>query len=335
MVNLFFIRRGSQRISNHHHNFATFLAATSAAFIVIPSNSFGYVPKTTSSSSSLCFLSRRDCSSSSRSSSMSSLSSDSSAVEVIRVPCLDDNYGWIIHEKDTGATAIVDTPEAGPYQRELAKRGWSLSHIFNTHHHWDHTGSNLELKGDGVTIYGPVKERTKIPGIDCAVGDGDTFEFGNQKIEILDVGGHTKGHIAYHFPQSQLVFPGDAIFALGCGKMFEGTPTQYWKSLQTLRSLPDPTIIYCAHEYTMGNAKFAISVEPSNEQLVTRVKDVYDKRSKGLPTVPSTMGEEKQTNPFLRFDISDEIRTNVGATDKDDLSTIFAKVRSAKDNFRG
>jgi hydroxyacylglutathione hydrolase len=275
-------------------------------------------------------------SSSSSSSSMSSNNNNSSSsIEVIRVPCLDDNYGWIIHDKVTKETAVVDTPEAAPYLSELTKRGWTLTHIFNTHHHWDHTGSNLELKKKDVTIYGPVKEQSKIPGIDIAVGNGDTISFGDETIEILDVGGHTKGHIAYHFPHSQLVFPGDAIFALGCGKMFEGTPTQFWNSLSTLRSLPDPTIIYCAHEYTMGNAKFAMSVEPSNEQLVERVKDVYDKRSKGLPTVPSTMGEEKQTNPFLRFDISEEIRTNVGANNNDDLPTMFAKVRSAKDNFRG
>eukprot|EP00560_Eucampia_antarctica_P000515 CAMPEP_0197834578 /NCGR_PEP_ID=MMETSP1437-20131217/22926_1 /TAXON_ID=49252 ORGANISM="Eucampia antarctica, Strain CCMP1452" /NCGR_SAMPLE_ID=MMETSP1437 /ASSEMBLY_ACC=CAM_ASM_001096 /LENGTH=272 /DNA_ID=CAMNT_0043439381 /DNA_START=270 /DNA_END=1088 /DNA_ORIENTATION=- len=262
-------------------------------------------------------------------------SSPSSMVEVVQVPCLEDNYGYLIHDKATGATAVVDTPEAGPYKRELAQRGWKLSHILNTHHHWDHTGANLELKESDVSIYGPLTERDKIPGIDYAVGSGESFAFGDQQVQVLDVGGHTKGHIAFYFPGQDLVFPGDSLFALGCGKMFEGTPIQYWKTLQTLRSLPDQTIIYCAHEYTMGNAKFAISVEPSNEKLVARVKDVYDKRSKGLPTVPSTMGEEKETNPFLRFDTSEEIRKNVGADDTDENHTVFAKVRNAKDRFRG
>jgi len=208
----------------------------------------------------------------------------------------------------------------------------------NTHHHWDHAGGNLDLKKaySGVQIYGPKNEASKIPGIDYAVGQDDTVTFGDTTAKVLDVGGHTKGHIAYHFEKEGVAFVGDALFAIGCGRMFEGTPQQFWKSLKNMRmSFPDATLIYCAHEYTESNGRFALSVEPKNEKLVERMKSVKQLRSKGLFTVPSTMGEEKLTNPFLRVDVSDEIRENVGAVKGEDDSLVFAKVRLAKDNFRG
>eukprot|EP00541_Cyclophora_tenuis_P003977 CAMPEP_0116557182 /NCGR_PEP_ID=MMETSP0397-20121206/9096_1 /TAXON_ID=216820 /ORGANISM="Cyclophora tenuis, Strain ECT3854" /LENGTH=261 /DNA_ID=CAMNT_0004082607 /DNA_START=135 /DNA_END=920 /DNA_ORIENTATION=- len=254
---------------------------------------------------------------------------------IAQFPCLNDNYGYLVHEESTGDTAAVDVPCARSYASELTKRGWNLSHIFNTHHHYDHTGGNMDLKKDGVKIYGPINEKEKIPGIDVPVGGGDEFEFGGVKGKIMDVGGHTRGHIAYHFPDESVVFVGDALFALGCGKMFEGTPTQFWTSLQGLRELPEETAVYCAHEYTAGNAKFAMSVEPGNEDLVKRVEEVKARRAQGLPTVPSKMGEEKKTNPFLRVDVSDEIRRNVGVTAADSPAEAFAKVRRAKDTFRG
>lgn len=262
-------------------------------------------------------------------------SCQASSLEIVQVPCLSDNYGYLIHDPATGSTAVVDTPEAKPYQDEMAKRGWKLTHILNTHHHWDHTGANKELKTEGVQVVGPMNEKAKIPGIDAAVGAGDTVEFGSTKATVMDVGGHTKGHIAFYFPQDKSVFVGDSLFALGCGRMFEGTPTQFWTSLKGLRELPDDTVVYCAHEYTLSNGKFAMSVEPNNADLVARWKQIQGQRSRNEPTVPSMMGEEKKTNPFLRCDLSDEIRSNVGVTSGDSEADAFAKVRAAKDNFRG
>ena len=161
---------------------------------------------------------------------------------VAQIPCLNDNYGYLIHDEATGQTAAIDTPEAGPYKEELKKRGWKLTHIFNTHHHWDHTGGNMDLKSDGVQIYGPATE--KIPGRDVSLRGGDEIEFGSTKAKIMDVGGHTRGHIAYYFPNDGMVFVGDSLFALGCGKMFEGTPEQFWTSLKGLRELPDETEVF-------------------------------------------------------------------------------------------
>jgi hypothetical protein len=180
------------------------------------------------------------------SSAMSSdtCASSSGTLEVAQFPCLNDNYGFLIHDRATGQTAAVDTPESSPYEKELQKRGWTLTHIFNTHHHWDHVGGNKELKKEGVKVYGPAKEKPKIPGIDVALQDGDELEFGSSKVRIIEVGGHTLGHIAYYFPDEAKVFAGDSIFALGCGKMFEGTPSQFWTSLQKLRELPDDTLVY-------------------------------------------------------------------------------------------
>lgn len=184
-------------------------------------------------------------------------------------------------------------------------------------------------------VIGPLKEKEKIPGVDVCVGEGDRVKFGSVEATVLDVGGHTNGHIAYHFPADRKVFTGDALFALGCGRMFEGTPPQFWRSLRSLRDLPDDTTVYCAHEYTESNAKFALSVEPGNPDLVARCQEVFEKRRRDKPTVPSLLGVEKKTNPFLRIDISDEIRKNVGVTGEDSDDVAFAKVRKAKDNFRG
>jgi hydroxyacylglutathione hydrolase len=211
----------------------------------------------------------------------------------------------------------------------------SLTSLFSRNSHWDHTGANQDLKTDGVQVVGPVNEKAKIPLIDSAVGDGDIVDFGSTKATVMDVGGHTKGHIAFYFPESKTVFVGDSLFALGCGRMFEGTPEQFWTSLKGLRELPDDTTVYCAHEYTESNGKFAISVEPNNPDLVARFAVIKQKRSRGEPTVPSTMGDEKKTNPFLRCDISAELRANVGVNDADSDAVAFGKVRKAKDNFRG
>lgn len=258
-------------------------------------------------------------------------------IEVAQFSCLDDNYGYLIHCAETNETAAVDTPCAKTYQAELDKRGWTLTHIFNTHHHWDHTGGNLELKkaGCGVKVYGPKGESDRIPGIDVALDGGQDLKFGGTTTSIMNVGGHTLGHIAYHFGAdgNNDVFCGDALFALGCGKMFEGTPQQFWTSLKGLRELPDETKVYCAHEYTTGNAKFAASVEPGNKALMDRVEQIKKLRAEGKPTVPSLMSEEKETNPFLRCDKSEEIRNNIGVVAGDSDEIAFGKCRKAKDNF--
>ena len=260
--------------------------------------------------------------------------STDSMLQVAQFPCLSDNYGYLIHDPETKTTAAVDTPEGKPIEDELAKQGWKLTHILNTHHHYDHTGANLQLsKGRDLAICGP--EAEKIPGRTIAVKGGDEFNFGSQKVIVIDVGGHTLGHIAYYFPDSKKVFVGDALFTLGCGRMFEGTPEQFWASLCRLRDLPDDTEVYCAHEYTEANARFALSVEPGNEALQNKVKRIKDFRAMGLPTVPTTIKEEKECNPFLRCDVSEEIRKNVGVQPGDSEPEAFAKVRKAKDNFRG
>lgn len=256
---------------------------------------------------------------------------------VHQFPCLDDNYGYLVHDRNTGETAAIDTPCAHTYGKELEKLGWGLTHIFNTHHHFDHVGGNMELKEKypNCKVYGPMSEGPNVPGMDIGVIGEDTINFGNCVGSIIDVGGHTKGHIAYYFDSENKVFCGDALFTLGCGKMFEGTAEQFWSSLKRLRSLPDETEVFCAHEYTMGNAKFAKSVEPGNKELLERIKVFEELRSKGEPTVPCMLGDEKRTNPFLRGDVSDEIRSNVGAEEGDDDSTVFGKIRRAKDTFRG
>jgi hydroxyacylglutathione hydrolase len=169
--------------------------------------------------------------------------SSNNALEVVQIPCLRDNYGYLLHHPATGETAAMDTPDAGPYQTELQRRGWTLTHIFNTHHHHDHTGGNMALKtSTRVRVYGPATEL--IPGRDVALQGGDQIAFGTARVQILNVGGHTKGHIAYYFPDDDKVFVGDSLFALGCGRMFEGTPEQFWDSLQRLRQLPDATLVY-------------------------------------------------------------------------------------------
>jgi hydroxyacylglutathione hydrolase len=254
-------------------------------------------------------------------------------------PCLNDNYGYLLHDPTTGATAAIDTPFSPDYKRELETRNWELTDILNTHHHHDHTGGNLQLKEveDNnvvkVKVTGPQAEASRIPGIDHGVQHGDKVSVGNLVGEVIDVGGHTNGHIAYYFPSQKLLFCGDALFALGCGRMFEGTPDQFWNSLQRLRNLPDDTIVYCAHEYTQSNAKFALSVEPSNPHLQSQAAAVNDKRSRNEPTVPTLLGDEKKANPFLRIDISDEIRRNVGVTPDDTPAQAFGKLRKAKDRF--
>jgi hydroxyacylglutathione hydrolase len=229
-------------------------------------------------------------------------------------------------------TASIDTPEAAAIEVALAERGWRLTHIFNTHHHFDHAGGNEELKAKwGCTVVGAANDAERIPGIDLRVADGDLVQLGAATARVLEVPGHTSGHIAYYFADDGIVFVGDTLFALGCGRLFEGTPAQMWHSLQKLMALPDDTVVYCAHEYTQSNAKFALSVEPGNRQLAERAAEIDRLRAAGKPTVPSSIGLEKATNPFLRPG-SAELQASVdrvGATAVD----VFAETRRRKDHF--
>ncbi len=253
-------------------------------------------------------------------------------LEIRQFNCLSDNYGVLIHEPEANVTASIDTPEAGPIIAALDDAGWRLTHILNTHHHWDHTGGNEELKTRyGCTVVGPAGEAAKIPGIDVKLGDGDSFAFGEQTARIIETPGHTLGQIAYYFPHSAVAFTGDTLFALGCGRVFEGTPAQMWASLQKLMALPGDTRIYCGHEYTQANARFALSVDPDNAELIARAAEIDALRANGLATLPTTIALELKTNPFLRAE-DPGIRAHL-AMEHADAADVFAEIRKRKDNF--
>lgn len=255
-----------------------------------------------------------------------------SVLEIDLVPCLKDNYAYLLRDPATGATGVVDPSEAAPVEAALARRGWRLTHILNTHHHWDHTGGNPELKArHGAKVVGPKADRDRIPAIDIEVDEGAPFKLGEAEAQILFIPGHTRGHIAFWFPESKAVFCGDTLFALGCGRMFEGTPEQMWRSLGKLKALPPETRVYCGHEYTQANARFALTVEPQNRALVARAKQVDETRAEGRPTVPATIGEERETNPFLRADLPSIAKT-LGLDGADPVA-VFAEVRHRKDGF--
>ncbi len=254
------------------------------------------------------------------------------ALQVHQFPCRSDNYGFLAHDPVAGVTACVDTPDAEATNAGLEEKGWRLTHILNTHHHGDHTGANLELKERwGCTIVGAANDSERIPGIEVRVSDGDIYEFGSLQAKVLEVPGHTTGHIAYYFESEGIAFVGDTLFALGCGRLFEGTPEMMWTSLQKLMALPDETVVYCAHEYTQANAQFALSVEPGNEGLVARSKEIDDLRAKGMPTVPTTIGLERATNPFVR-PMSENLQSTIGLNGADSVA-VFAETRKRKDNF--
>jgi hydroxyacylglutathione hydrolase len=255
-----------------------------------------------------------------------------SPLSIHMFPCLADNYGYLLHDRDTGTTAAVDTPDAAEILAQLDANGWQLTHILNTHHHADHAGGNLELKRrTGCTIVGPRADAGRIPGLDVAVGEGDVVELGAHRADVFDTPGHTRGHIVYHFAAVRAAFVGDTLFALGCGRLFEGSPEQMWSSLQKILRWPDDTRIYCAHEYTQSNARFALTVEPGNAELRQRAASVAALRAANQPTVPSTLGEERATNPFLR-PASRDLQTTIGLAGATDVE-VFAKTRALKDAF--
>ena len=253
-------------------------------------------------------------------------------LEVYQFPCLQDNYGFLIHDSATGATAAIDTPEVAPINRALADRGWQLTHILNTHHHFDHAGGNDALKAQWqCQVVGAAIDAERIPGIDLEVKDGESLAFGSAQAEVLEVPGHTSGHIAYYFAEAQIAFVGDTLFALGCGRLFEGTPQQMNDSLNKLMALPDDTMVYCAHEYTEANAAFAATVEPDNPALQQRIQDIQRLREAGQPTVPTSIGLERATNPFVRAD-SSELQSVLGMVGADAVD-VFAETRRRKDHF--
>jgi hydroxyacylglutathione hydrolase len=255
-----------------------------------------------------------------------------SSLDIYMFPCLSDNYGFLVHDRNYNLTAVVDTPEVKPILAALDKKGWSLTHILNTHHHWDHAGGNLELKEKtGCTIVGPRAEANLIPGIDIAVREGDVFNFAGHIAHVHETPGHTLGHIVFYFANDNLAFVGDTLFAMGCGRLFEGTPEQMWKSLQKILQWPDDTEIYCAHEYTQKNAQFALTVDPLNQDLLKRAAEVERVRKIGNPTIPTTIYLEKKTNPFLR-PMSDSLRSTLKMPNATNTE-VFAKIRELKDSF--
>lgn len=253
-----------------------------------------------------------------------------SKLVVEQILVLSDNYVYLLHEPTSGATAAVDPAVPEPVLETLARRGWRLTHILNTHHHGDHTGGNLALKREtGCTIVGARNDAARIPGIDVEVREGDSFLLGAAAATVMEVPGHTSGHIAYWFPDSHALFCGDTMFALGCGRLFEGSAEQMWASLLKLRGLPDDTLVYCAHEYTQSNARFARMVERDNQALLDRIRQIDAMRAKGLPTVPSRLDDERETNPFLRADC-ESVQRAVGLPGAEPAQ-VFAEVRRRKD----
>jgi hydroxyacylglutathione hydrolase len=255
------------------------------------------------------------------------------ALEMHQFICREDNYGVLVHDHRSGTTASVDAPDGAAIERELKKKGWQLTHIFTTHHHGDHVEGNLALKERyGCTIIGPGRESAPIPGIDKKVSGGDRFGFAGREVQVIDTPGHTRGHISYHIPDETTVFVGDTLFALGCGRVIEGTMEMMWSSLDKLRKLPPQTTVYVGHEYTAANARFALSIEPQNRALQRRADRVFAEREEGKMTLPTTIGEELKTNPFLRPD-SAEIRMQLGMQGRTDAE-VFGEIRRRKDSFK-
>jgi hydroxyacylglutathione hydrolase len=253
-------------------------------------------------------------------------------LEIHQFLCRQDNFGVLIHDGQAGHTAAIDAPETAPIRAALQEKGWRLTHIFTTHHHGDHTAGHEDLKAEtGCHIIGPEKEKAGIPGLDRTVNGGDAFTFGSQRVEVIDTPGHTLGHVTYYLPNAGVAFVGDTLFSLGCGRLLEGTADMMWDSLQKLMALPPSTRLYCGHEYTQSNARFALSVEPGNEALQKRASEVDALRANKEVTLPVTLADELAQNPFLRPD-SPELQRKLGLVGQP-LATIFAEIRRLKDRF--
>lgn len=250
-------------------------------------------------------------------------------LDIHQFPCLADNYGVLIRDSDTGEVAAIDAPSAEAVAAALREKGWKLTHILTTHYHHDHTDGNLALKSaSGCTIIGPRGEAAKVPGIDRSVGEGDSFQFGRHEVRVMETPGHTAGHIVYWIPSAKVAFVGDTLFALGCGRVNEGTMEEMWSGLAKLVQLPPDTALYCGHEYTQSNARFALGIEPENEALVARAREVDALRASGRPTLPTRVDLELATNPFLRTG-SAAIRKRLGMETAADWQ-VFGEIRERK-----
>lgn len=239
-------------------------------------------------------------------------------IEIIRIPVLSDNYVWLVHEPHSKETVVVDPALAPPVLEKAGQLGWNITQIWNTHWHPDHTGGNAEIKAaTGCLITGPATEKDRIPTLDRLVKQGDQVKLGEISADVIDVPAHTSGHIAYHLAAAKSAFVGDTLFAMGCGRLFEGTPAQMYDNMRKLEALPDDTNVYCAHEYTQSNGEYALVAEPDNIALQQRMAEVLQMRQRGEATVPTTIGLEKATNPFMRASSVE----------------ILASRRAAKDNF--
>jgi hydroxyacylglutathione hydrolase len=241
-------------------------------------------------------------------------------IEVVRIPARQDNYIWMAHDPASGETVVIDPADAAPVLAEADKRGWKVGQIWNTHWHGDHIGGNAEIKAaTGCIVTGPAAEAAKIPTLDVQVREGDRARLGAFEARVLEVPAHTAGHIAYHLPDAGIAFVGDTLFAMGCGRLFEGTPAQMFANMQRLAALPPETVVYCAHEYTQSNGRYALHVEPDNPALVERMREVDAVRARNEPTVPTTIALERATNPFMRANSVDQL----------------AQRRAEKDDFKG
>lgn len=252
-------------------------------------------------------------------------------IQVHQFPCLKDNYGFLIHDPESGETATIDTPEAGRILDEATAKRWRVTQIWNTHWHPDHAGGNAAIKASmGARVFGPAEVARIGQAPDHVVGEGDVVRLGAFKARVIDVGGHTLGHVAYVFDAERMIFVGDTLFSLGCGRMFEGTAQQMWASLSKLATLPDDFTLYCAHEYSQSNARFALSIDPDNVALKARAHEIDTLRASGKATVPMLLGAEKAANPFLR---SPYIKASLGMEGAADWEA-FGEIRKRKDAFK-
>jgi hydroxyacylglutathione hydrolase len=252
-------------------------------------------------------------------------------LEIEQIPVLSDNYVYLVHEPAAGVTAAVD-PVVEPVLERLAARGWKLDWILSTHHHADHTGGNLELKEKtGCRVAGARKDEARIPGIDLKLAEGDRFQLGEVDAQVFETPGHTSGHISFWFPDAKALFCADTLFSLGCGRVFEGTYEQMWNSLSKLAALPDDAMVYCGHEYSQANARFALTVDPDNKALQARAAEIDRQRAAGQPTVPTRLDAERAANPFLRAG-DPAIRKRLGLESASDVE-VFAEIRRRKDRF--
>ncbi|GHF66501.1 hydroxyacylglutathione hydrolase [Seohaeicola zhoushanensis] len=253
-------------------------------------------------------------------------------LEILTIPCLSDNYAFLAHDAASGETALIDASEPGPILAALEEKGWNLTHVLLTHHHWDHVdGLPGILEKHKAKVIGAKADAHRLPPLDLAVSEGDTFTVGGAPVHVFDVSGHTVGHIAFYMPESAAVFTADSLMALGCGRLFEGTPDQMWASLSKLAALPPETLVCSGHEYTQSNARFAMTIEPDNPALISRVDEITRARSANKPTVPSKLSLELATNPFLRAHLP-EVQRNLGMSGAEP-ARVFAEIRGRKDRF--